>query len=438
MIMDKLRLYPSRLQGQVTAPSSKSMGHREIICAALAAGTSKIDNISLSKDIEATCRCLGAMGVELAPTASAYPGRSALLIKGQGRLWAAAPGADCGESGSTLRFFVPLAALLAAPFTFTGGGKLASRPLEAYYSIFQQQGLSYRSPVAQTGLHLPLTVDGRLQPGTFTLPGNVSSQYVSGLLFALPLLEGDSVIELTSPLESASYVNLTLASLAKYGIRVVNEDGRHRRYLVPGGQRYQARSRSVEGDWSQAAFWTVAGALGGPVRCQGLDLASLQGDRVVADLAACLGAEVEETEGGLQVSRGQGRPWVLDGSDCPDIIPVLTVLAALCPGHSSVIKAGRLRLKECDRLAAISTELNKLGARIQERPDGLEIEGVASLAGGAQVDAWNDHRIAMSLAIAASCCQQPIILTGAGSVSKSYPAFWQDYAQVGGKFEVLA
>ena len=436
--MKKIRIYPEKLQGTVTVPSSKSMGHRELICAALAAGTSKVDNISFSKDIEATCRCLRAMGVKIAETKSAFEGRSALLIHSEGRLGGTEPGADCGESGSTLRFFVPLAALLDRPFTFTGGGKLAGRPLEAYYNIFAQQGIEYHTEVATTGLHLPLTVAGRLRPGRFSLPGNVSSQYVSGLLFALPLLEGDSVIEITSPLESSSYVDLTLASLAKYGIKVENEKGEHRRYLVPGGQHYSPRSAAVEGDWSQAAFWAVAGALGGPLSCKGLDLTSLQGDRVVADLVARLGAKIEIVSDGLRVKKGEGKSCVIDGSNCPDIIPVLTVLAAVSPGHSSIINAGRLRLKECDRLAAISSELNKLGAKIEELPEGLEIEGVPFLEGGGEAEAWNDHRIAMSLAVAAACCRRPFVLNGADSVKKSYPGFWEDYEKAGGKIEVLA
>lgn len=431
--MEKMRIIPSKLKGTVLVPSSKSMGHREIICAGLAEGTSLVDNISMSKDIEATCRCLTALGVEIEPAVSAFQGRSALRITGNGHLSSVCSMADCGESGSTLRFFIPLGAMLGVPFTFVGHGKLVSRPLQAYYDIFQEQGIVYTN---NAGL-LPLTVNGRLKAGIFRLPGNVSSQFVSGLLFALPLLEGDSVIELTSALESASYVDMTLSCLAKYGIKVVNEN--HRRYFVPGGQHYQAHTSKVEGDWSQAAFWAVGGALGKGITCAGVDFSVLQGDKVLVDIMRAMGAGLEEQGTNLLVEKSTTQGIIIDAADCPDIIPILTVLAAVSYGRTEIINAGRLRIKECDRLAAISRELSRLGAAVTELPEGLVIEGKPEgLRGGAEVDAWNDHRIAMSLAIAAQCCKEPIVLTGAGSVAKSYPEFWQDYQSVGGKIEVLA
>ena len=431
--MEKMRIIPSKLKGTVLVPSSKSMGHREIICAGLAEGTSLVDNISMSKDIEATCRCLTALGVEIEPAVSAFQGRSALRITGNGHLSSVCSMADCGESGSTLRFFIPLGAMLGVPFTFVGHGKLVSRPLQAYYDIFQEQGIVYTNNAGQ----LPLTVNGRLKAGIFRLPGNVSSQFVSGLLFALPLLEGDSVIELTSALESASYVDMTLSCLAKYGIKVVNEN--HRRYFVPGGQHYQAHTSKVEGDWSQAAFWAVGGVLGKGITCAGIDFSVLQGDKVLVDIMRAMGAGLEEQGTNLLVEKSTTQGIIIDAADCPDIIPILTVLAAVSYGRTEIINAGRLRIKECDRLAAISRELSRLGADVTELPEGLVIEGKPEgLKGGAEVDAWNDHRIAMSLAIAAQCCKEPIVLTGAGSVAKSYPEFWQDYQSVGGKIEVLA
>lgn len=434
--MEKIRIIPTKLKGTVLAPSSKSMGHREIICAGLAAGTSIVDNISMSKDIEATCRCLRALGVVIEEVPSKFAGRSALKVIGTGNLKAAEAGADCGESGSTLRFFIPLGALLDAPFTFTGHGKLVSRPLNAYYDIFAKQGLKYET--AEAG-HLPLTVNGRLQAGLYQLPGNVSSQYVSGLLFALPLLDGDSVIEITSELESAAYVDMTLSCLAKYGIEITNENDAHRRYLVKGGQKYQAMDSNVEGDWSQAAFWTVGGSLGEAVTCSGVDFTSLQGDKAVVPIMEGMAADISVQGTDVVTISKTTKATVIDGANCPDIIPVLTVLAAVSEGTTEIINAGRLRIKECDRLAAITQELNKLGADITELPEGLIIKGKPEgLRGGAEVDAWNDHRIAMSLAIAAQKCVEPFVLTGANSVQKSYPEFWQDYKLVGGKIEVLA
>ena len=433
--MDKIRIHPTKLHGTVLVPSSKSMGHREIICAGLAAGTSIVDNISMSKDIEATCRVLQALGVSIAAAESLFPGRVALRITGSGRLTAAEQGADCGESGSTLRFFIPLGALLNEAFTFTGHGKLVSRPLQAYYDIFDRQGLAYRNTCGQ----LPLTVEGRLQAGVYRLPGDVSSQFVSGLLFALPLLEGDSVIEITSPLESAAYVDLTISCLAKYGVRIINEANEHRRYFVKGGQQYKAQKSFVEGDWSQAAFWTVAGSLGQSVHCTGVDFGSLQGDQAVVRLMESMGADIELGQTGVLVRGGATKATLIDGANCPDIIPVLTVLAAVSAGRTEIINVGRLRIKECDRLAAMTCELNKLGARITELPDGLIIEGrPEGLVGGAAVDAWNDHRVAMSLAVAAAKCAAPFELTGAGSVEKSYPGFWNDYTALGGRIEVLS
>lgn len=431
--MDKVLIAPTKFNGKIHIPSSKSMGHREIICAGLAQGTSVIDNISMSKDIEATCRCLQALGVQIENVPSRFAGRTALRVTGSGKLTAAESGADCGESGSTLRFIIPLAALLGQPFTLTGHGRLVSRPLQAYYDIFDSQQLGYSTENGQ----LPLTVNGHLQSGQYQLPGDVSSQYVSGLLFALPLLEGDSVLEITSPLESASYVNLTLSCLAKYGIKIENEE--HRLYKIPGRQKYQPQNSNVEGDWSQAAFWLVAGTLGRQVSSTGLTADSLQGDRAVLNIMQRMGAKLTQEQDAVTAEQSTTAGCVIDAADCPDIIPVLTVLAAVSAGTTKIINAARLRIKECDRLAAMTSELNKLGAKITELPDGLIIEGCAQgLRGGAQVDAWNDHRIAMSLAVAAAACAEPFTLTGAASVAKSYPEFWQDYLQAGGKMEVLA
>jgi len=433
-MMKKIRVFPGKLQGLVQAPSSKSMGHREIICAGLACGTSIIDNISMSKDIEATMRCLRAINVAVDEVPGMFAGRRALQISGTGHPMAAADSVDCGESGSTLRFFLPLGANLNCPLTFIGHGKLVSRPLQAYYDIFDKQFIQYFSDNGK----LPLTVNGKLQPGIFKLPGDVSSQFVSGLLFVLPLLNGDSVIEITSPLESSTYVDMTISCLAKFGVKVENENGRHRRYLVPGKQRYQALDSRVEGDWSQAAFWTVGGSLGAKITCAGMDFNSLQGDKAVLEIMQRMGALVEKNADSVTVSGGVTKATVIDAANCPDIIPVLTVLAAVSEGTTKIINAARLRIKECDRLAAMTSELNKMGADVTEEAEGLTIVGKPQgLRGGVEVDAWNDHRIAMSLAIAAQKCAQPIILTGSDSVAKSYPDFWEDYKSVGGRVEEI-
>ncbi len=432
-----IKVTPTALQGTVQVPSSKSMGHREIICAGLANGTSIVDNISMSKDIQATMRCLRAIGVTIDEIPSMIPGRTALQVTGTGHPMASADYADCGESGSTLRFFMPIVALLDCPLTLMGEGKLVERPLKAYYDIFDEQGVQYINDEGK----LPVTINGHLKPGIFKLPGDVSSQFVSGLLFALPLLQGDSEIVITSPLESASYVDLTLNCLAKYGIRAENVDGKYERFLVPGKQHYQPRDSKVEGDWSQVAFWAVAGAAtaeGKQVTCEGVDFGSAQGDKALVDILTRMGANLTKTENTLKVESGTTKETVIDATNCPDIIPVLSALAAVSEGTTKFVNAGRLRIKECDRLAAMTQELNKLGAEVTEEPEGMTVIGhPEGLKGGVTVDAWNDHRIAMSLGIIAERCAQPIVITGAGSVSKSYPEFWQDYRLLGGEIEVL-
>ena len=431
------RISPNSLCGNVLVPSSKSMGHRMCICAGLAGNNCIVDNIAISRDIEATNRCLAGLGVDVKPVPSLHKGRTAFRYSWNHRFPSDPVTADCGESGSTLRFFIPLGALCNVPFTFEGHGKLVSRPLQPYYDIFTRQELRYRT--AANG-HLPLTVAGRLKPDGYVLPGDVSSQFISGLLFALPLLEGDSTLEILPPLESASYVELTLDSLRMFGIDIKRADPLH--YEIPGRQTYCAPSErvQVEGDWSQAAFWLVAGAIGSRegLCCQGLSNASLQGDKAILKILRAMGADITMQDDTFTVMPSRLHGCKIDAADCPDLVPVLSVAAALAEGTTRIVNAGRLRIKECDRLAAMHSELVRLGADITEEPEGLVIKGKPEgLPGSAVVDAWNDHRIAMSMAVAALACMGPVTLTGGESVSKSYPEFWNDYASVGGKTEKI-
>lgn len=433
--MTVYKITPHPLNGSVLVPSSKSMGHRMCICAGLSGNSCVVDNIAISKDIEATNRCLAALGVSVSEISSLHKGRTAFQYSWDHKFPSEPVAADCGESGSTLRFFIPLGALCNVPFTFAGQGKLVSRPLQPYYDIFEKQELRYHT--AENG-HLPLTVAGRLQPGAYVLPGDVSSQFVSGLLFALPLLDGDSRLEILPPLESASYIELTLSSLQMFGIDIRRKDPLH--YEIPGGQAYRAPAEcvQVEGDWSQAAFWLVAGAVGSRdgLCCKGLSEESLQGDKAILKILRNMGANITVQGDAFTVAPSRLHGCEIDAADCPDLVPVLSVAAALAEGTTHIINAGRLRIKECDRLAATHSELAKLGADITEEPEGLVIKGKpAGLTGGAVVDAWNDHRIAMSLAVATLACKEPVTLTGGESVSKSYPEFWNDYASVNGKAE---
>ena len=385
----------------------------------------------MSEDIAATLNCLAALGIKGRAVTSKMPGRAAIELAG-GRPAAVGLPSDCGESGSTLRFLLPLGALCGSPVTFVGRGQLVKRPLQPYYDIFESQGLDYLT-AADGGL--PVTVNGVLRPGVYELPGNVSSQFVSGLLFALPLLPQRSELVITTPLESRSYVEMTLSCLHKYGIEVWHDD--YQRFVIPGAQSYMPGNYSVEGDWSQAAFWLTAGALGADLTCCGVSKASLQGDREIVAILRRMGAEITETpEGNWLVRKSRLRATVIDATDCPDIIPVLTVAAAVAEGVTEIVNAGRLRIKESDRLAAISSQLNRLGAKVQELPEGLRIFGQPQGLSGGCADSCNDHRIAMSLAVAALVCHEPVSIGGAEAVKKSYPQFWQDFIALGGNIEL--
>ena len=349
---------PGLLRGAITPPPSKSQAHRLLIAAALADGESRIEHLADSQDIQATRRCMAALKA---------PGEDLPVL-------------DCGESGSTLRFLIPVALALRGGGRFTGRGRLMERPQKPYFDLFDEKGIAYRQ---EDGV---LTVQGRLTPGTFALPGDVSSQFVTGLLYALPLLEGDSRITLTTPLESRGYVDMTLEALERFGIRAECPDGRTLR--VPGGQTYRPCRAAVESDYSQAAFYYAANGLGGQVEILGLNPRSAQGDRCIVPyhMQLCGPGEAE-----------------LDVSQCPDLVPPLAAHAALRQGITRIVNAARLRIKESDRLTAVTQVLTALGADVVEGADRLTITGQPEgLAGGVTVDSHNDHRIAMMAAIAAT------------------------------------
>lgn len=427
--MGNMRITPSILEGRVQVPPSKSLAHRAVICAALADGTSRIENIDLSDDIRATSMAMLPLGVRLRREGSALAVAGVGGRKREEDLCSAT--VHCMESGSTLRFLIPV--LLAAGLervTFTGRGKLGSRPLDPYYDIFRQQGIGWRA--AEGGV-LDLTVEGQLKPAVYTLPGNVSSQFITGLLLALPLLSGSSEIQLTTGLESAGYLDLTLSVMERFGVGL-SYDG-DRRFVIPGGQKYRPTGYRVEGDYSQGAFFLVAGALGSRVEVADLPAGSLQGDRAAAEILERMGTVLTRSGDSLSARPGpEGlSAAIIDASDCPDIIPVLAVAAALAKGTTRIVNAGRLRIKECDRLHAVAQELNRLGGRVEEHPDSLVIHGAEQLEGGCTVWSHRDHRIAMSLAVAATRCRHPVVIKDWECVSKSYPGFFEDYAGLGGR-----
>ena len=422
--MADLKIIPSKLKGSVKIPPSKSMAHRAIICAALSDGICRIDNIDYSDDIIATINAMNSLGATIEKyddyieVVGIY--KNINKIK-RNRI------IDCNESGSTLRFLVPISLLFKGSNKFIGKGNLGKRPLTTYYNIFNNQGIKY----SYEENNLNLVVDGELKPGVFEVEGNISSQFITGLLFALPLLNGDSKIIITKEMESKGYIDLTLKAISDFGIEIINNN--YSEFIIKGNQKYNARNYRVEGDYSQAAFFLCADGLGNNVVCRDLDLNSLQGDKEIIDILERMNVVFNANEIGLSGEvNGELISTVIDGSQCPDIIPVLSAVSALSKGTTEIINAGRLRIKECDRLSAVTSELKKLGAQIIEKEDGLVITGVEKLQGGVEVWSHKDHRIAMTLAIASTMCKKPIIIKDYECVAKSYPSFFEDFKALGG------
>lgn len=411
------RILPSRLQGSVTVPPSKSMAHRALLCAGLAAGETRIQGILPSQDMEATCRALTALGASIV-----RQGSLARVQGVAGRTKAPQGPVDCGESGSTLRFLIPAFALASAPARLTGRGRLPQRPLGPYGAIFRGQGLPFVQD--ETGV----SFQGPLAPGDYTLPGDVSSQFISGLLFALPLLPGDSHIRIQPPFESRGYVNMTLQVMDAFGVRASFVDGLTLR--VPGNQRFIAPAAPflVEGDDSQAAFFLTLDAILGDVSVVGLSPRSIQGDRVMGEILARCGHVPGQAPRPL-------APFVADLGDCPDLGPILMTLGLFCRGESRLLNAGRLRLKESDRGTAMARELSKLGGQASLAGDEIRIRQ-SRLRPGPALSSHGDHRIAMALAVAALGARIPADIQGAEAVEKSYPDFWKDLAHLGARVEL--
>ena len=411
------RIQPSRLQGSVTVPPSKSMAHRALLCAGLAAGTTQIQGILPSQDMEATCRALTALGASIV-----RQGSLARVQGVAGRPKAPQGPVDCGESGSTLRFLIPAFALASAPARLTGRGRLPQRPLGPYGAIFHGQGLPFAQD--ETGV----SFQGPLAPGDYGLPGDVSSQFISGLLFALPLLPGDSHIRIQPPFESRGYVNMTLQVMDAFGVQAAFLDGLT--LHVPGNQLFTAPAAPflVEGDDSQAAFFLTLDAILGDVSVAGLSLRSIQGDRVMGEILARCGHVPGQPPRPL-------APFVADLGDCPDLGPILMTLGLFCQGESRLVNAGRLRLKESDRGTAMAQELSKLGGQASLAGDEIRIRQ-SRLRPGPALSSHGDHRIAMALAVAALGARIPADIQGAEAVEKSYPDFWKDLAHLGARVEL--
>ncbi len=463
-------VYPGEVRGTVPVPSSKSMAHRAVICAALADGVSELYNVSLSNDIRATIDGMRALGAEIHvhentenintedTNAENINGTVFLHIRGVGRDGFSGDNGDnsgendgvncsksaeplivdCGESGSTLRFFIPIFALwgnkLGRDVRFVCHGRLAERPQTVYQELFA--GIGSELLPTEGGWLLR----GGLAAGEYRLRGDISSQFISGLLFALPLLDRDSCLHIAAPFESRSYVLLTLSMLAKFGVRAEWLD--ENTLFVPGGQRYRATALSVEGDYSQLAFFAVLAAINSELLLTGVDTESLQGDRRIIDIVRDMGASVREVEGGYVVAPGELAGCEIDLADCPDLGPVLCVLAAAVAGRSRLYNAGRLRIKESDRIEDVQTELLRCGVDISSDEDTIYINGIRTCndktddnktgyPGGVVCSGHNDHRIVMALSVLATICGEPLVIEGAQAINKSYPRFFADLAALG-------
>ncbi len=406
-----LTLYPRPIGGEIRAIASKSQAHRLLICAAFADKPTKIVCSELSQDIEATAHCLRALGAHIdycADTFMVYPldfpNADAVL--------------DCGESGSTLRFLLPVVAALGVSADFIMHGRLPDRPLSPLWELLEKNGIIFSRPNANT-----LRMEGKLRAGHYAIAGNVSSQFISGLLFALPLTGRESDIMLTSKLESAPYLDMTISALKHFGVKA---ERTAQGFYLAGEQRYRSCEKiSVEGDWSNAAFWLCSGAICAPITVTALETTSAQGDRKILEILERFGAKVEYLPQGIRVSPQELHGIEIDASDVPDLVPPIALVASCAKGKTRIYGAQRLRIKESDRLQSVSEALNRLGGHVEVTPDGLLIEGSA-LSGG-HVDSENDHRIAMMSAIASTVCRGNVVLDGAEAVRKSYPRFWEDF-----------
>lgn len=409
--------------GSVTAIPSKSDVHRALICAALADRESRVNFACSSQDIDATISCLKALSAKIKTDdygASVVPIKE---VKRHSML-------DCGESGSTIRFMLPVAAALGAQAEFTGHGRLSQRPLEPLAEVMKKNGCEF----SELG-KFPLKVDGELCGSCYEIRGDVSSQYITGLLLSLPIFGRGGKITVIPPIESEKYIDMTVDTMRKYGVDI-KKDGNV--FFVPSESFYKVQGDvySSDGDWSNAAFFLCAAAINGSVRYERIYKNSLQGDKKIVSLLKEFGANVTWGDDFVQVSSSCLKGIDIDASQIPDLVPVLAVTAAFAQGKTKIYNAARLRIKESDRLAAITQSLQNIGAQVKELPDALEIIGCPGAKYSGTVDSFNDHRIVMSMAVASSNGGD-ITVKDAQAINKSYPLFFDDFKLLGGKCYVL-
>lgn len=413
---------PAQVSGRIKAISSKSDAHRLLICGALADCATKVHCNVMSKDISATVECLKNMGADISVDGD--------IITVTPNKFNEKAELDCGESGSTLRFLLPVVSALGIDATVTGHGRLPERPISPLKEEMERMGVVFHS-----GSKFPLHLTGKLQAGEYEILGNVSSQFITGLLFALPILDGDSKIKLIPPVESRSYLNITLSALRKFGIEITEEENL---YIIKGNQKYVSPEEiTVDGDWSNSSFFLCAGAFDeNGVTVEGLDINSPQGDKAILSVLRRMGADVQISGTEITVKKNKLNGITVDAADIPDAVPIISVVASLCEGETQIINAGRLRIKESDRIKAILNMLTSLGGKAEETADGLIINGTEKLIGGT-ADGCNDHRIVMSAAILSNFCKNAVEITDAQAVEKSYPHFFKDFNLMGGKANVI-
>lgn len=414
---------PSKIGGEICSIPSKSYAHRILICSALSnAPTDIVMDTNFSKDIEATAKCLESIGCKVLKKddncITVFPAKTL----------STSPTLDCFESGSTLRFLLPVAVALGNNSTFIGSGRLPSRPISELLNQLENHNVSFSKS------SLPLTVKGKMSGGVFSLSGDVSSQFITGLLLALPLIKEGGEIKLTSPLESKGYVDITVEVMKSFGVNVKKTPTG---YIVPPDSKYISPQKiAVQGDWSNAAFWLCSGAISNEVICTGLDLNSSQGDRAILEILRLFGAKIETYENTVRVSPNNKNPFNFDAQDVPDLVPVISVIASVANGVTTITNTQRLKLKECDRIEATINLLQSLGSNASYCDGVLKIFGNGKLDGG-KVCGYNDHRIVMSAAIASAVCSSSVTISDANAVLKSYPNFFEDFKKLGGNANVI-
>lgn len=407
-----IRINPFVPQGEVRAIASKSQAHRVLVCAALADKPTHIMLSGFSRDIQSTVDCLAALGAGMRRT------DDGLLITPIKETTEDRALLECGESGTTLRFMLPLAGALGKNARLIGHGRLPQRPIAELTDQLEAHGCTVDG----------FDISGKLTGGAYALRGDISSQFISALLLALPLTGRESIVRLTTMLESADYVDMTIDVMARFGILVEKiENGYH----VPAGHYVSPDVFEIEGDWSAAAAVLALGAFG-RVGCLGLNPASRQGDKAIVDALKTFGAGFD----GVFVTRGECRPFEYDAANTPDIVPVLAALALAARGTSRIKNVSRLRLKESDRIQSTCQSLGALGGDVRFEDGALVINGAGALAGG-RAESFNDHRIVMALAVASCICRKPVIIGSADAVDKSYPGFFDDIKALGGQADVV-